>query len=110
MTTPERRPEPRCKIDGIHTDFDREGRYVAEQLMRYILAALDLDEENQQKIERELVGCDQCIYAWLRDLVGFAAGLLEANRGGNEQARAFAQEQLDLILNTPDILTPPDED
>lgn len=91
-----------------HTDIERESKYAAAQTWRTVIAALNLDEEAQLEVEREVATCPACSYRWMRNILGLAAGLLEGNRGGTQQALAYAQEQLDLVLNSPDILNPPD--
>ncbi|MDG4667998.1 hypothetical protein [Mycobacterium sp. 236(2023)] len=94
---------------GRHADLDRETKYAETQALRTIIAALILDMDKQQEIERELAGCEGCCYNWMRSITGLAIGLLEARFGGKQGAIAWAEGQLDAISNAPDLFGPQDD-
>ncbi|ORB26620.1 hypothetical protein [Mycolicibacterium parafortuitum] len=92
-----------------HGDLGQETKYAETQALRTLIAALNLDQVAQQKIEQEVAACPQCSYHWMRSVVGLTTGLAETVFGGTLGALAWAQEQLDSMLNAPDIMDNPPE-
>lgn len=92
-----------------HGDLGRETKYAESQALRTVIAALNLDTEKQQEIEREVAACQVCTYNWMRSIVGLTTGLAEVIFGGKQGAIAWAEEQLHTTSNAPDLFQPPRE-
>lgn len=71
------------------------------------IAMIELDDDAADRIMAQIGDCPNCLGSFGRCLGGLVSGMM-IGRVGRNNARTAAQIYLDEVLNSPDLLNPPE--